>query len=94
MLFYKCLGAYVILYKRKTPFGVFIWCAGEDSNLRSPKAADLQSARFDHLPTDAINTSIPAYFDFSSRESVTSRHGAYLTSLSEAVRLHYQNQCL
>lgn len=30
-----------------------LWCAGEDSNLRSPKATDLQSVVFDHSTTDA-----------------------------------------
>ena len=30
-----------------------IKCAGKDSNLRSPKATDLQSVVFDHSTTDA-----------------------------------------
>src|SRR5690348_9137620 len=30
-----------------------VQCAGEDSNLRRPKPADLQSALVDHLSTDA-----------------------------------------
>ncbi len=31
----------------------FIWCAGRDSNPRSPKTMDLQSTAFDHSATDA-----------------------------------------
>ncbi len=31
----------------------FSWCVGKDSNLRSPKATDLQSVVIDHSTTDA-----------------------------------------
>ena len=32
---------------------VFFWCTGQDSNLRSRKAAVLQTAGFNHSPTRA-----------------------------------------
>ncbi len=46
-----------IAAKQKSPRilrGSFVLCAGEDSNLRRPKPADLQSALVDRLSTDAI----------------------------------------
>lgn len=35
-------------------FGDFVLCAGQDLNLRSPKASDLQSDVIDHSTTDAL----------------------------------------
>jgi hypothetical protein len=34
---------------------VFSLCAGQDLNLRSPKASDLQSDVIDHSTTDALS---------------------------------------
>ena len=39
--------------------GLLDWCTGQDSNLRSRKAADLQSAGISHSPTRA-GVSLPA----------------------------------
>ncbi len=39
--------------KNNARVGEFL-CAGEDSNLRSPKAIDLQSIAIDHSATDAV----------------------------------------
>ena len=40
------------------------WCRGQDSNLRSRKATDLQSAGFNHSPTPA-QTTILTYGDLN-----------------------------
>ncbi len=38
-------------------FQDFVWCAGEDSNLRRPKPTGLQPVVIDHSTTDAFGNS-------------------------------------
>lgn len=44
---------YMVAQSKNPREGIFALCAGQDLNLRSPKASDLQSDVIDHSTTDA-----------------------------------------